>query len=252
MDFTTVPPSFSTTSWSQTSNVNSAVDGNSSSAYYSKDGELLIYFLNGKYYDSSGAVLTGGTVPNYFSNLVGYSHYRLKNSCFLKSFTSDTLYHYYHFQATSAPGFANGYSYFSSIKLNRLFFDGNQWIIQDLDLLSASGNTGYDYCSVPVVSELASSNQLLVGHLAGAATGYDLKMFEITNQGFKSPTATASFVHFDQQLDSLYTMRGLHFAPLTQRIIGLTSFSLPRQYWRFYSWHNTGGANYVKDPLTFP
>jgi gliding motility-associated-like protein len=47
-------------------------------------------------------------------------------------------------------------------------------------------------------------------------------------------------------------MRGLHFAPLTQKIIGLTSFNLPRLYWRFYTWHNTGGANYVKDPLTFP
>jgi hypothetical protein len=92
MDFTTVPPSFSTTTWSPTSSANSAVDGNSSSAYYSKDGELLIYFLNGKYYDSSGAVLPGGTVPNYYSNVPVSWHYRLKNSCFLKSFNSDTIW----------------------------------------------------------------------------------------------------------------------------------------------------------------
>jgi gliding motility-associated-like protein len=251
MDFTTVPPSFSTTTWSPTSSANSAVDGNSSSAYYSKDGELLIYFLNGKYYDSSGAVLPGGTVPNYYSNDPVSWHYRLKNSCFLKSFNSDTIYHYYHFQSPSATGFVNGYSHLSSIKLNRLFFDGNQWLIQDLDMLNASGNIGYDVCSVPVVSELASTNQLIVGHLT-LGNHYNFKMFEITNQGFKSPAATPTFVHFDQQMDSLYIMRGLHFAPLTQKIIGLTSFGLPRLLWRFYSWHNTGGANYVKDPLTFP
>jgi len=251
MDFTTVPPSFSTTSWSPNTNVNGAMDGNSSSAYYNKDGELLIYFLNGKYYDSSGAVLSGGMVPNYYSNVEAGDRYPVKNSCFLKSFNSDTIYHYYHFQSPSTMVLNGGYSFFNSIKLNRLFFNGNQWLIQDLDTLSALGNSGYDYCSVPVVSELAFTNQILLAHWRTGAY-YDVKMLEITNQGFKTPLATSVHVQFNKQLDSLYALRVLHFSPLTQKIIGLTSFNLPRHYWRFYTWHNMGGANYVKDPLTFP
>jgi gliding motility-associated-like protein len=252
MDFTTVPPSFSTTSWSPNSNVNGAMDGNSSSAYYNNDGEMLIYFLNGKYYDSSGAVLSGGTVPNYYSNAEAFDRYPIKNSCFLKSFNSDTIYHYYHFQSPSSMVLNGGYSFFNSIKLNRLFFDGNQWLIQDLDLLNTTLFSGYEYCSVPIVSESALNNQLIVGHYGSAVGFYNVKMFEITNQGFRAPAATSAHVQFDGQLDSLNNLRVLHFASLTQKIVGMTTFNLPRNFWRFYTWRNTGGANYIKDPMFFP
>jgi hypothetical protein len=243
MDFTTVPPSFSTTSWSANSNAYGAMDGNSSSAYYTKDGALLIYFLNGKYYDSSGAVLPGGTVPNYYSNVEAGDRYPVKNSCFLKSLQSDTIYHYYHFVLPLVQrSSVQPYSFFNNIKLNKLYFNGSAWSIEDLDLLSATGNSGYDYCSVPVVSELAFTNQILVAHWRTGAY-YDVKMLEITNQGFKTPLATSAHVQFNKQLDSLYALRVLHFSPLTQKIVGLTSFNLPRHYWRFYTWHNTGSAN---------
>jgi hypothetical protein len=215
MDFTTVPPSFSTTSWLPSSSLYSPYDGNSSSAYYDKAGNLLIYFLNGKYYDSSGVMLPGGQVPHYFNQgpTAGYN-IRASTSCFFKSRLSDTLFHFFAYQDSVSPPFpgSNGHSFYSRLRLNALTFDGVGWLVTHLDDEIGPVGTGFFNWFYPF-SEDVSSKNILFAYLPASSI---LRPYIINGQGFNL-FSSSQFNQFDQQLDSLASFRALSYEPITNR-----------------------------------
>jgi gliding motility-associated-like protein len=251
MDFTTVPPSFSTTSWSSSSSLYSPYDGNSSSAYYDNLGNLLIYFLNGKYYDSSGVLIPGGQVPHYFNQgpTSGYN-VRANTSCFFKSPLSDTVFHVYAYQdSTSPPTPAfNGHSSYSRLRLNTVTFDGAGWSITHLDDESGPVGTGFFNWFYPF-SEDVSSKNILFAHLPSSSI---LTPYTINGQGFNL-FSSPQFNQFDLQLDSLNSFRTLHYEPITNRFVGLTAYTITdRSKWRLWTWTNNGNLNFSRDSLAYP
>ncbi|WP_037358639.1 gliding motility-associated C-terminal domain-containing protein [Schleiferia thermophila] len=112
MDFTTPQVSYFSTPWTAVMNNNN--DLNQSSVYCGKDGKLIIYFLNGKYYDKDFTLISGGEVHNYM--LSTHLVYNNSKPSFFIDVDENTLLHYYVFGEFYPPRWTNNLK----IRLNKI------------------------------------------------------------------------------------------------------------------------------------
>lgn len=177
MDFNTDPPTFGTVPWQPTT-PGYQHDNNQSSSLCDDNGNLLIYFLNGRYYDAQHNVLSGGRVHHYISSLsVVYS---FKSSSFFNDFNSDTLYHYYTFstQPSSRPSSTDQLH----IRLNKIYRQNGNWKIDSLDNWIPNVIVGGVWSNskiIPYVNQTNHRNFIIFGDDS-------LEFLEITGHGFQS------------------------------------------------------------------
>jgi gliding motility-associated-like protein len=240
MDFNTNPVSFSTTTWSPTPN--QYKDLNNASTWCDRNGNLQVYFLNGKYYDANGTFIPGGEVSayyNYFSSLVTY-----KGASFVPSYQSDTLFHYYVYQQS-----AN--TWVRRIKLNALYWNGSTWTITPVQDYNGAMNLGtYDEHPSIINDDIGQMNLIIVHEVS--PSGMNNRPLRVTATGFKPLTPSILSNQFDADLDRIHVSVGAYYNPLINRFFSYESSVGFGKNKYFKSWTNLGYGFFTKDNLKLP
>jgi hypothetical protein len=134
------------------------------------------------------------------------------------------------------------------LRLNALTFDGVGWLVTHLDDEIGPIGTGFFNWFYPF-SEDVSTKNILLAYVPASST---LTSYIINGQGFNL-FSSPQFNQFDLQLDSLAWFRALHYEPITNRFVGLASYTIPdRSKWRLWTWTNNGNLNFSRDSLAYP
>jgi gliding motility-associated-like protein len=240
MDFNTDPVSFSTTTWTPATNPNK--DLNNASTWCDRNGNIQVYFLNGKYYDATGVLIPGGQVSGYYNYYDSRLNY--KGASFAPSYLSDTLFHYYVYQQ-SANTLAR------RIKLNALYWNGSTWTITPVQDYNGALNRGLT-SEHPVVinDDLGQMNIIIVSE--ESLNSYNNRPLRITAMGFKALPASVLTNLFDAQLDGVHINSGAVYNPLFNRFYSYSTAQHIRKNRYIQSWTNLGYGFFVKNTEKFP
>ncbi len=214
MDFNTQPPSFFKVPW-QGSILGQASDDNQSSSLCNAKGELMIYFLNGNYYDGQQNLLAGGRSHNYV--LATGSFHSKKTSAFIQKANSDTLLHYYlKGEIVTAGGLSATFRH--TIRLNKLYKVNGAWQIDSLDTWGGYPlNVQDHWLQMKIFAFTDRHTQRDYIFFEGLQT---LHLQEVTLQGFRSATYSPAnlqtgfgldpnyFNFYHPLLDQIFTMWG--------------------------------------------
>ena len=240
MDFNTNPVSFSTTTWSPTPN--QYKDLNNASTWCDRNGNLQVYFLNGKYYDATGTMIPGGQVSGYYNYYDSRLSY--KGASFVPSYQSDTLFHYYVYQQS-----AN--TWVRRIKLNALYWNGSVWTITSIQDYNGAMNRGLtSEHQVVINDDLGQMNIIIVGEQTSSTVNN--RPLRITATGFKPLPPSILSNQFDSQVDKARLAFGSYYNPLINKYISIGSTQRGSVNRYFHSWTNLGYGYFVKDAPKFP
>ena len=240
MDFNTNPVSFSTTTWAPATNQNK--DLNNASTWCDRNGNLQVYFLNGKYYDATGTLIPGGQVAVY-TNHYSYTS-TFKGAGFVPSYLSDTLYHFYVYQQSQTE-------WARRIKLNALYWTGSSWNITPIQDYNGTFNLGLHVDRPTVINDdIGQMNLIIISELT--SSGADNRPLRITATGFKPLPSSVLGNLFDNQLNTMKIGDGAYYQLLQNRYFTYSQsvFNSKNKY--FHSWTNLGYGFFIKDNLKFP
>ena len=246
LDFNTNPPSLNVITWSPTSPFNANVDVNASNTWCDEDGNLLVYFLNGKYYNENGVPIPGGQVAGYHNVDFNGSYLPCDGGSFCQSYYSDTIYHYYSYQPLQNGVYVPGYR----IMLNALWYNGQNWVISELDKYPEVNNTFLDMNPMLINDDVDNETFLIVNQKV--LNGDNNKIVRITNDGFRNCPNTGSINAFDNDIDVVDAKRAAFYHPLLQRYFASSTFGSPRDSWRWFSWRTLGNYIFSRDSIEFP
>ena len=240
MDFNTNPVTFSTTTWAPTPH--QYADLNNASTWCDRNGNLQVYFLNGKYYDASGTLIPGGQVSGYYNYY--YSRVSYKGASFVPSYQSDTLFHYYVYQQS-----AN--TWVRRIKLNALYWNGSTWTITPVQDYNGALNLGIleEHPSI-INDDIGQMNLIIVSEQI--PSGLNNRPLRITSTGFKPLPSSILSNQFDSGLDRIHVSIGAYYNPLINRFFSYESsvgFGMNKY---FKSWTNLGYGFFINDNLKLP
>jgi gliding motility-associated-like protein len=241
MDFNTDPVSFSTTTWAPATNPNK--DLNNASTWCDRNGNLQLYFLNGKYYDASGSSIPGGQVPAYYNYFEGAFNYQ--GASFVPSYLSDTLFHYYVYQLSTN-------TLVRRIKLNALYWNGSTWTITPVQDYNGGSNLGLNMEHPIVINDdIGQMNMLIISEETSNNNG-NHRPLRITATGFKVLPASVLTTLFDTQLEEVHINFGAVYNSLFNRFYSYHTGQHIRKNRYIQSWTNLGYGFFVKNTEKFP
>jgi gliding motility-associated-like protein len=242
MDFNTDPVSFSTTTWAPALPSNQLKDLNDASTWCDRNGNLQVYFSNGKYYDASGILIPGGQVAAYRNQWA--MEFNSKGASFVPSYLSDTLFHYYVYQQSAT-------TWVRRLQLNALYWNGSTWTITPIQDYNGVLNLGI-MREHPVVikDDIGQMNMLIVSEKT--QNGFNNRPLRITATGFKALPPSVLTNLFDAQLDAVHINSGAVYNPLFNRFYSYHSGQHIRKNRYIQSWTNLGYGFFVKNTEKFP
>lgn len=162
LDFNHSPTRTLAVPW-QPSSANFEHDVNQSTVHCDENGRLVLYFLNGHYYDENYNLIH--SIPNYYyargyGNGSGGSGYPTQTSAF-KKISADTLLHIY---LSGVPPNTNvsWFTHESRIHLNRIVKSNNGWSFTAIDSFPRGGIDSNEGIMGLNIYDHAPTNRLLI------------------------------------------------------------------------------------------
>ena len=193
---------FFNASWTPTE-PNYQHDGNQAAVISDRQGDLLLYFLNGEYYDAKHNIVKKRK-SDYHLNKKRYRFFEEKKTTSFIFLNQDTLLHFYLYGQKVLPNVPNK---FASKKLkyilNQLIYSNGQWKINPIDSLLFSDTTS-------ALSFFFNNNMnyyISTTEVFGTSAQPTImqKIFQITKNGFKIlNTLNLSFFPTDINTHNIY------------------------------------------------